>query len=52
MDLYLSILTQNLDTCIIKLFQQDLDEERETEREREREIYFISFHGPKSIKIS
>ena len=43
MDMYISILTQNLDTCIIKLFQQDSDEEREREREREKEKY-SAFH--------
>ena len=36
MDMYMSILTHNLDTCIIKLFQQNSDEEREREREKEK----------------
>ena len=41
----MSILTHNLDTCIIKLFQQNSDEEREREREREREKEkYIAFH--------
>ena len=46
MDMYMSILTHNLDTCIIKLFRQDSDEERERERERERKrniMHFISW---------
>ena len=37
----MSILTHNLDTCIIKLFQQDSDEERERERERKRNILHL-----------
>ena len=42
--MYISILTQNLDTCIIKLFQPDSDEDRERERERKRNIlHFISW---------
>ena len=41
MDMYMSILTHNLDTCIIKLFQQNSDEEREREREKEK---YIAFH--------
>ena len=43
MDMNMSILTHNLDTCIIKLFQQNSDEEREREREREKEKY-SAFH--------
>ena len=37
----MSILTNNSDTCIIKLFQQNSDEEREREREKEK---YIAFH--------